>query len=151
MTPRFRIFSTFLSYILLGVVAKAILHIKNSIGKDGPGERWFAPYLKGLNITESYYGGRRSLAANDCHKVLQNTEKLADLAATSLSGDTKNIVMATVSALANFKDVIHLCGGDRILGDYKGAIAVFSKAWRAVPNITRDIIIVQRWALFVPR
>ena len=117
-------------------MAKAIKHIKNSIGKDGPGERWFAPYLKGLNITESYYGGRRSLTGNDSHKVLQNTKKLAELAAKSLSGDTKNTVMATVSALAAFKDVIHLCGGERILGDYKGAIAVFSKAWRSVPNIT---------------
>ena len=130
------IFNIPILHILLGVVAKAIKHIKNSIGKDGPGERWFAPYLKGLNITESYYGGRRSLTGNDSHKVLQNTKKLAELAAKSLSGDTKNTVMATVSALAAFKDVIHLCGGERILGDYKGAIAVFSKAWRSVPNIT---------------
>ena len=49
---------------------------------------------------------------------------------------TRDTVIATIAALAAFKDVVHLCFGERIIGDYKGAIAVFSKAWRAIPRCT---------------
>ena len=133
------IFNPSVLHILLGVVAKAIQHMKDTVDRDDTveesGEEWFAPHLGVLNITESFYGGRQSLKGNDCHKVLQETDKLIKLA-EKLPGETKDTVMATVAALAAFKDVVHLCFGERILGDYKGAIAVFSKAWRAIPRCT---------------
>ena len=56
---------------------------------------------------------------NDCHKVLQHTtDELAKLA-ESMRGDTKDFVRATISALAAFKDVLHLCGSESTLSDYK--------------------------------
>ena len=133
------IFNPSVLHILLGVVAKAIQHMKDTVDRDDSveesGEAWFAPHLGVLNITESFYGGNKSLKGNDCHKVLQETNKLVELA-EKLPGDTRDMVMATIAALAAFKDVVHLCFGERIIGDYKGAIAVFSKAWRAIPHIT---------------
>ena len=123
------IFNPSVLHILLGIVAKAIQHMKDTVDRDDlveeSGEDWFAPHLGVLNITESYYGGRKSLKGNDCHKVLQETEKLRKLA-EKLPGETRDTVMATIAALAAFKDVVHLCFGERILGNYKGAVAVFS-------------------------
>ena len=122
-------------HILLGIVKRAVEHMKNAVGKKEIGESWFAPVLKTLNITENYYNGRRSLNGNSCHKLINNSDKLMELA-EPLTGNTKVTVVATIKALKAFGRVVHSCFGNQIRGDYVSDIQEFSKCWRAIPKIT---------------
>ena len=122
-------------HILLGIIKKAIEHMKNSVGKKEDAEKWFAPVLKTLNITEEFYNGRKSFNGNACHKLINNTDKLMELA-EPLTGDTKVTVVATIKALRAFGRVVHSCFGNEIHGDYVRDILEFSVSWRAIPKIS---------------
>ena len=121
-------------HILLGVVQKAVDHMKTAVGKNEDGETWFAPVLKALNITESYYNRVKSFNGNACHKLINNTDKLEEMA-LELTGNTRLTVMATIKALKAFRKVVHSCFGTQILGDYVTDIQEFSGLWRAIPSI----------------
>ena len=122
-------------HILLGVVKKAVEYMKNAVGKNEIGENWFAPVLKTLNITEEFYNGRKSFDGNSCHKLINNTDKLSELA-EPLTGDTKVTVVATIKALRAFGRVVHSCFGNEIHGNFVQDILEFSVSWRAIPKIT---------------
>ena len=122
-------------HILLGIVKRAIEHMKNAVGRNEIGETWFAPVLKTLNITEDFYNGRKSFNGNSCHKIINNTEKLMKLA-EPLTGDTKDTVVATIKALRAFGRVVHSCFGNQVNGEYARDIMEFSVTWRAIPRIT---------------
>ena len=122
-------------HILLGVVKRAVEHMKNAVGKGEIGDNWFAPVLADLNITEDYYNGRKSFNGNDSHKLINRTEKLMEVA-EPLTGNTKVTVVATIKALKAFGRLVHSCFGNEIRGDYVRDILEFSVSWRAIPKIT---------------
>merc|ERR1712026_579403 len=62
-------------------------------------------------------------------------DKVSSLPAT-VSASAVEKVKDTIKGLAAFDVVVHRCWGMTLKGDYKEAINVFCRMYRALPNIT---------------
>ena len=124
-------------HILLGVVAKLVEYMEKAIGAGG--KDWICSYLSAIHVTLSNYQGRSSLDGNACRNVLKKTimleEKVSALPAT-VSASAVEKVKDTIKVLAAFDVVVHRCWGMTLKGDYKEAINVFCRMYRALPGIT---------------
>ena len=116
-----------------GLVTKFMDYIEKAIGKTG-GE-WMTAALSPLGITQTHFQGRKSLDGNDARKILKETARLEEQAA-SLPEESRDKVMAALKAMKAFDDVVRCCFQQEIEGDYEAAIKKFCQLYRALPGIT---------------
>ena len=114
-------------HIMLGVVDKMVSYIKEAIGDDG--DILVKGFLASINITTKYYQGKESLAGNDCRKIMKQIGSFKTwIKALTISKAVK--VWAAIKTLDSFTDVVTTCFGNKIQGDYKAAIRIFSGHFR---------------------
>ena len=115
------------------MVTKFIDYIEKAIGEGGAD--WMTAALATVNITQTHFQGRKSLDGNDARKILKETKKLEE-AAASLPEDSKEKVMAALRVMKSFDVVVESCFQNEIAGDYEAAIKEFCQLYRALPGIT---------------
>ena len=116
-----------------GLVTKFMDYIEKAIGKTG-GD-WMTAALSPLGINQTHFQGRKSLDGNDARKILKETARLEERAA-SLPDDSKEKVLAALKAMKAFDAVVASCFQNEIDGDYEAAIREFCQLYRALPGIT---------------
>ena len=114
-------------HILLGIVDKMIVYIRLSIGEGG--ELMMKLFLASINVSTKYYNGKESLAGNDCRKVMKKISNFK-VWAKVLPISKAVRIFAAIRTLESFTDVVTSCFGNRIQGDYKAAIKLFSENFR---------------------
>ena len=115
------------------MVTKFIDYIEKAIGNGGAD--WMTVALSTVNITQTHFQGRKSLDGNDARKILHETKKLEE-AAASLPEDSKEKVLAALRVMKSFDVVVERCFQNEIAGDYEAAIKEFCQLYRALPGIT---------------
>ena len=115
------------------MVTKFIDYIEKAIGEGGAD--WMTAALATVNITQTHFQGRKSLDGNDARKILHETKKLEE-AAASLPEDSKEKVLAALRVMKSFDVVVERCFQNEIAGDYEAAIREFCQLYRALPGIT---------------
>ena len=133
-TPIIKVLNIPELHLMIGIATKLLDYVEKTIGGEA-GTTWVSEFLVSLNISRSYYQGRRSINGNDARTVLREANQL-EKKAESLTGEVSAKVMAAVKALTAFNSVVASCFAQEIKGDYKAAIATFSKCYRAIPGIT---------------
>ena len=114
-------------HIMLGIVDKMIAYIRLSIGEGG--EVMMKLFLASINVSTKYYNGKESLAGNDCRKIMKKAGNLkAWVRVLPLKKAVR--IFAAIRTLDSFTDVVTSCFGNRIQGDYKAAIKLFSQHFR---------------------
>lgn len=114
-------------HIMLGVTDKMVTYIKDAIGEEG--DILMRGFLASINVTTTYYQGKESLAGNDCRKIMKNIGSLKNwVKALPIRKAVK--VWAAIKTLDSFTDVVTTCFGNKIQGDYKAAIRIFSGQFR---------------------
>ena len=133
------IFAIPILHILLGVVDKMIVYIKIVIGQNG--DILVKAFLASINVTHKYYQGKESLAGNDCRKIMKHINKFKDWVKTLPIKQAVH-VHAAIRTLNSFTDVVTACFGNRIQGDYKAAIKIFSGNFRYTSDQSEACIII---------
>ena len=91
-----------------------------------------------INVTETFYQGKKSLDGNSCRKMLKNVDILDDMAMDAPE-HARDIIIATAKALKAFDKVVHECFGTELVGDLASlsiTIMEFSRLWRLIPGTT---------------
>lgn len=131
-------FESGVNILIFYEIFQAVRIIKDAVGKGDAGEKWFAPFLTSINVTENYYQGKKSLDGNSCRKLLRHAEELEDMAMDAPE-HARDQIIAPSKALVAFDKVVHECFGNELVGDLASlsiTIKEFSRLWRAIPRAT---------------
>ena len=130
-----------------GVTAKLIKEIERSFSgneETGEGTKFVDKFLDENSVHRTEYQGSHSFEGNHARKLLRIIGRMRHEVdhLESKSAD-KERIMKIIGTLEAFDEVVVTCFSKQLIGDYKAAIAAFSKAYMELHKVYKVTVPVK--------
>ena len=130
-----------------GITGKLVKEIEKSFPDNettGEGTKFVDEFLDGNNIHRAEYQGSHSFEGNHARKLLRIIGRMRhEVDFLESEGVNKERIMKIISTLEAFDEVVVACFSKQLIGDYKAAIAAFSKAYMELHKVYKVTVPVK--------
>ena len=130
-----------------GITGKLVKEIEKSFPDNettGEGTKFVDEFLDGNNIHRAEYQGSHSFEGNHARKLLRIIGRMRhEVDFLESEGVNKERIMKIISTLEAFDEVVVTCFSKQLIGDYKEAIAAFSKAYMELHKVYKVTVPVK--------
>ena len=130
-----------------GITGKLVKEIEKSFPDNettGEGTKFVNEFLDDNNVHRAEYQGSHSFEGNHARKLLRIIGRMRhEVDFLESEGVNKERIMKIISTLEAFDEVVVTCFSKQLIGDYKEAIAAFSKAYMELHKVYKVTVPVK--------
>ena len=130
-----------------GITGKLVKEIEKSFPDNettGEGTKFVDKFLDDNSVNRAEYQGSHSFEGNHARKLLRIIGRMRhEVDHLESENADKERIMKIISTLEAFDEVVVACFSKQLIGDYKAAIAAFSKAYMELHKVYKVTVPVK--------